>query len=617
MISFRQFISEDVASQERQALNILNRNHIKDPEDVFNDLKAITEPYQAGDNITRPARNQAHLPKLAEFLSKGKIKINTLKAYYDRYIKNPKLNKTAIVNFKDFREFEQFVDENEVVKMSDHDSRNNKISEKNAIYHDSEIDVYLGDTKQACMLYGQGSKFNLCISRNDSSNLFHDYRWKHELTTYFVYFKEAGVNNPNFIIVDASKKSPKTFSYNIIKPNSDKNISKENLITKFPQLKTAMEKGIFKHKKIEGDEKKYYIKYHGKSITDFSTLDDRINFIEMGEEIEGNQWSKLGDMVPKLLPYYIEIGHDIPKEVLDKNTSFKKRYEQKLQQRVQMNLDDNTDLDDYTKDELEYALRNNDRVKDKIKQISKLEELKIRNELVNGIYKGDIRIKSKYILPNLSDIVVSGDFYCPYNKLTSLEGAPKEVGGDFNCSSNKLTSLEGAPKEVGGDFYCDNNNLTSLEGAPKEVGGDFYCSSNKLTSLEGGPKEVGGYFNCDNNNLTSLEGGPKEVGGYFNCSDNKLTSLEGSPQKVGGYFNCSDNKLTSLEGSPQKVGGYFNCSDNKLTSLEGAPKEVGGDFNCSDNKLTSLEGAPKEVGRDFYCSNNLVKLDYKAWLTKQ
>jgi hypothetical protein len=42
-----------------------------------------------------------------------------------------------------------------------------------------------------------------------------------------------------------------------------------------------------------------------------------------------------------------------------------------------------------------------------------------------------------------------------------------------------LTSLEGAPKEVGGNFYCPNNQLTSLEGAPKEVGGSFWCYNNR------------------------------------------------------------------------------------------------------------------------------------------
>ena len=74
-------------------------------------------------------------------------------------------------------------------------------------------------------------------------------------------------------------------------------------------------------------------------------------------------------------------------------------------------------------------------------------------------------------------------------------------GGDFNCYDNKLTSLQGAPREVSGDFSCYDNILTSLEGAPREVGENFFCSRNNLTSLEGGPREVGGNFDCRNNNF--------------------------------------------------------------------------------------------------------------------
>ena len=61
---------------------------------------------------------------------------------------------------------------------------------------------------------------------------------------------------------------------------------------------------------------------------------------------------------------------------------------------------------------------------------------------------------------------VSGNFYCSYRKLTSLEGCPQDVGRHFNCCWNQLTSLEGCPKGVGGDFYCNNNRLASLEGCP-------------------------------------------------------------------------------------------------------------------------------------------------------
>jgi hypothetical protein len=58
---------------------------------------------------------------------------------------------------------------------------------------------------------------------------------------------------------------------------------------------------------------------------------------------------------------------------------------------------------------------------------------------------------------------VGEDFYCLDNKLTSLKGAPKQVGGNFDCSENKLTSLAGAPQEVGGDFGCGTFKLKQGE----------------------------------------------------------------------------------------------------------------------------------------------------------
>ena len=96
--------------------------------------------------------------------------------------------------------------------------------------------------------------------------------------------------------------------------------------------------------------------------------------------------------------------------------------------------------------------------------------------------------------------IVKGGFDCSYcESLTSLEGAPKEVGGPFICySCTSLETLEGAPRKVGKSFDCDYcNSLTSLKGAPKEVGGYFSCSyCYSLKSLKGIPKEIGGNFYC-------------------------------------------------------------------------------------------------------------------------
>jgi len=45
--------------------------------------------------------------------------------------------------------------------------------------------------------------------------------------------------------------------------------------------------------------------------------------------------------------------------------------------------------------------------------------------------------------------------------------------GVVDLSNLGLEKLPVKFKEVGRGFYCNSNKLTSLEGAPKEVGGDF------------------------------------------------------------------------------------------------------------------------------------------------
>jgi hypothetical protein len=190
-----------------------------------------------------------------------------------------------------------------------------------------------------------------------------------------------------------------------------------------------------------------------------------------------------------------------------------------------------------------------------------------------------------------------------------------DVNGNFNCSGRRLKTLSGIKfGKVSGNFFGYENSLTSLEGAPQEVGGDFDCSVNKLTSLEGAPQIVRGNFKCSKNALTSLKGAPQRIGEGFYCTNNSLTSLVGAPQEVGEDFHCYKNSLTSLVGSPQKVSRDFICSDNLLTSLKGAPQEVGGNFFCWDNKLISLEGAPKDVSGKFYCE--AFKLDAGEWNPK-
>ena len=234
-----------------------------------------------------------------------------------------------------------------------------------------------------------------------------------------------------------------------------------------------------------------------------------------------------------------------------------------------------------------------------------------------------IPIKQKQKTYNLYDLpdgfVIEGDVSITALGLTELPDLSKvTVKGDFNCSGNYLTSLKGAPQQVGGSFWCDCNHLTSLQGAPQKINGGFYCQENKLASLEGAPQHVGG---------------------YFVCGKNKLTTLDGAPQKVGGNFECDNNELTALKGAPQVVGKDFICTGNNIGSLGGAPKSVGRNFICRNNpSLTSLIGLPplgkeskvfcdEDVGRDYGFKNTasfgieyeklLKSPDYKIDLSTQ
>ena len=109
----------------------------------------------------------------------------------------------------------------------------------------------------------------------------------------------------------------------------------------------------------------------------------------------------------------------------------------------------------------------------------------IKNYIRNG-NKGDLDLSHRNLkeLPEiLKGITVDGNFYCGYNKLTTIKNNPRIVTGYFSCRSNNLTSLKGAPERVG-FFDCRDNQLTSLEGAPEIAFGGFDCRFNEKEFTE-------------------------------------------------------------------------------------------------------------------------------------
>lgn len=184
--------------------------------------------------------------------------------------------------------------------------------------------------------------------------------------------------------------------------------------------------------------------------------------------------------------------------------------------------------------------------------------------------------------------IVTGNFNCRNNKLTSLKHGPVEVGGDFDCSHNKLQSLIHCPKLVVGLFDCKGNLINSLKYLPRQILNGLNCSYNKLNSLNHIPEKLG-FLECTNNKLKSLEYlSGCEVTHHINLIGNHLQNLSGAPLKVGGDFKCGYNKLTSLEGCPNVVNGEFAFNNNLLKDIDFFPGSLSGDVRFLENKFNTL-----------------------------
>jgi hypothetical protein len=101
-----------------------------------------------------------------------------------------------------------------------------------------------------------------------------------------------------------------------------------------------------------------------------------------------------------------------------------------------------------------------------------LYEYKIENFTINDDLTVDVMgrvnlFRNSLVIVPVKFNIVTGDFSCTYNEITTLEFAPKEVGGSFFCHKNCLTTFRGLPEKINNHFLCFSNPITTLEGAPK------------------------------------------------------------------------------------------------------------------------------------------------------
>lgn len=278
-----------------------------------------------------------HLPILVKFFLEGQS-IDIIKNYYDRYASNTKLNQKPIDNLT-FQQFEQMVD-SAIVSTN----VKSKTLDDKPLYEDQNVKIYLGDTKEKCIKYGQGSKYGFCIARSDTSNLYWGYRSR-GATFYFVYFKNsyAKADAPSDLIVIHAYPNEQ-YQVNYAIPNKDFVKSKKEIVNEFPALDGILGKVIV-HREHTPEEKKKMEVNNASEIGDLKTLEDQLLFVEMGNPIHYNkgvddEWKVLKKKVSEqnfneILKKYIEVGmYDIPKHII-KGSKYEQRYKKKLIQRAE------------------------------------------------------------------------------------------------------------------------------------------------------------------------------------------------------------------------------------------------------------------------------------------
>lgn len=124
--------------------------------------------------------------------------------------------------------------------------------------------------------------------------------------------------------------------------------------------------------------------------------------------------------------------------------------------------------------------------------------------------KIDLTGKKLGRLPDLSNVVVLGDFSAGGNDLKNIAGAPPFVGGTATFAGNVIKTLAEGPQYVGVDYVVSSNNLNDLHGSPLYVGRDYEARMNLLTTLAGTQPELNGVFSLKGNfRLVSFEQGPR------------------------------------------------------------------------------------------------------------
>ena len=368
-------IEEDAASSKAQALNFFVQNEVgrevfkykNKPEnkEVIEKAKRKWNPSveSLADHIilqyNEKDKNLSDIIPLAKFLLDTNFDL--LEKEYSNYVRIP-----SLFNQKTIQKAPNFAKWTEEIHAKQAEGKEKKESEvlgtdqdPNKVYEDDGVIVFLAtdvnDPNKSitnCRKYGQGS--TMCICGNSAKHYYNHYRWEDKLTTYFAYLKDK----KTYVLIDAAEDGH--YQYNNIHDNTDREAPPKVIVSIYPQLQTAFEKGVIKAIPLTPKEKDFYERfYNATSIFQFDNLDDMITYLTF-HDVGTSQWygfnlnPERSAMLEPILTIAVESTETpIPEDILSRFPKIRARYWQKVNQNVEREISewDEDDKIDFNNDE--------------------------------------------------------------------------------------------------------------------------------------------------------------------------------------------------------------------------------------------------------------------------
>jgi hypothetical protein len=215
---------------------------------------------------------------------------DNIKYYLDRW---DKFSQTFPVHQRDinrlsFADVEKLIDG--AVSRQEFKGKSKVQSEKNpadAIYNKNNLEIYKGDLREKCILYGKG--YSWCISRADSSNLFYSYRIRSQSIFYFVFDLDKPREDPwHAVVIYVNPKN--TYHVATALNTGDRKMSWEQISAKHPKLKNLQ--GLFKPQPLTTDEREDYTNYKKeRDLAQYQQLNsnEKYKYIMFGHILSSEQ----------------------------------------------------------------------------------------------------------------------------------------------------------------------------------------------------------------------------------------------------------------------------------------------------------------------------------------